>query len=385
MTKEQIRARRSELRQQLVALKAKAGGSFMNLTGDSPIAVEAQGIVDEMDVLDRREKQLDGQPDYSRVGGAPPGAGRDDRSPVKAQMRGWKSGHWSEPFTAHVKDLTPSGSVTVPSLTAGIVRIEDRPTRLLDVIPAMPLALSDQYAYLRETVRTNNAAPTAAQTLKPTSVYSVEKVEDRARTIAHLSQPISRFDLEDASLLREYVDGSLRAGVMLALDNQILNGDGVGENLTGITNTSGIGTILFATDLLTTTRKAVTALEAEEIYGGQFVLAPETWEALELTASAGAPGGYVLGGPVDRAAQRLWGRQVIVTSAQPSTVGHLVEFAGSTRLYERESVRVDWSEAPVGSVAGEAAFKTNELVFRGEGRYGWAVLRPAGVVEFPTA
>jgi HK97 family phage major capsid protein len=283
-----------------------------------------------------------------------------------------------------VKDLTPSGSVTVPSLSTGIMRIEDRPQRLKDVVPIDRIGNTDSYAYLRETVRTNAAAEVAASALKPTSTYSVVKTEGSVSTIAHLSQPISRFDLEDAALLQAYIDQSLRAGVMLRLDSQIINGDGVAPNLQGINTASGISTILFATDLLTTTRKAVTELESDEIYGGVFVLHPSQWEQLELLTSP-SPGGYVLGGPVDRAAQRLWGRSVIVTSACRTTSGYLVDFTSSTRLYERGDVRVDWSEAPVGSVAGEAAFKTNELMFRAEGRWGFALLRPAGVVKFPTA
>jgi hypothetical protein len=48
---------------------------------------------------------------------------------------GWRKGHWSDPFLRQMKDLTPSGSISVPSLTGGIVPIPDRPMRLLDAIP----------------------------------------------------------------------------------------------------------------------------------------------------------------------------------------------------------------------------------------------------------
>jgi HK97 family phage major capsid protein len=117
-------------------------------------------------------------------------------------------------------------------------------------------------------------------------------------------------------------------------------------------------------------------------------LSTSMWEGLELAAGTNQDYALNNGGgnrlPVDMAQKRLWGQPVIVTSALTGDDAYLADFAGSTRLYERETVRVDWSEAPVGSVAGESAFKTNELVFRGEGRFGFAVLRPAGVVQFDT-
>jgi HK97 family phage major capsid protein len=88
--------------------------------------------------------------------------------------------------------------------------------------------------------------------------------------------------------------------------------------------------------------------------------------------------------PVDAARQRLWGIPVVVSTAIAVGTGLLCDFAGSTVAVEREGVRIDWSEAVEGSVAGHTAYETNELVFRGEGRFDFAVTRPRGVCTMTT-
>lgn len=303
--------------------------------------------------------------------------------------RRWKSGHWGDPVVKEVgaKALL-SGSVTVPSLSGGIVPLApgDRATSLLDVVPSEILRGTDTYGYLLETARTNNAAEVAASALKPTSVYTVSLVTDKVRVIAHLSQPINRFDLEDTEILRGYIDGSLRNGVLLRLDSQILSGNGTAPSLRGLANTVGIQTQAFSSNILTTARKALTKLQINaERQTGVYVMNPTMWEGIELLQEA--DGSYLFhseGGPVDLLRQRLWGQPVVVTNALAGANAYLFDPA-DTHLWERDQVRVDWSEAPVGSVADHAAFESNEIVFRAEGRFGFAVQRPASVVQFATA
>lgn len=305
---------------------------------------------------------------------------------------------WGASFVKNVestygtKSLVPSGSVVVPSLTAGITRYADRPRSILQLVPSTRLEGTDQYSFLRETVRTNNAAVVAVGALKPTSVYSVARVDDSVTTIAHLSEPIPRQTLADADLLRAYVEGSLREGVELELEDEILNGSGSGAHLEGIATVSGTQTQAFSSTMIDTFRKAVTKLETSHIdlSGAAFVLAPADWEFVELSKSS--DGEYLVGDqtPVDRSQRRLWGVQVVTSTAVTAGGAYLVDFRGSTQLWERESVRVDWSENtydPDGISAGVGAsdFQRNMIRFRAEGRWGFAVTRPLGVVEIDTA
>jgi HK97 family phage major capsid protein len=367
----------SELRDRKERLDALKRLSDIRRLTDSEVA-EVHELADEAATLEENVPWLTRHPGFPGMSSTPKGF---PSSP------GWKSGHWGDAVVQRVKDLTPSGSVTVPSLTTGIVRIEDRPVRLLDVIPfGPPLRGTDTYAYMRETVRTHNAAPVAKGARKPVSTYNIEKVEDRARVIAHISEPIARQNLSDVPALGQFVDQALRQGIVLSLDEQVIHGDGLGENFTGFAEDPDRLTILWDTDLITTTRKSITRLEDEEIYSGVFVLNTHVWEELELTADAEA--NFYLGGPINRAARKLWSSPVVTSSVIDPARGFYVDFAGSTELRERESAQVAWFEGvfdpdKFGAGDGGTDWQANEIRARGEGRFGFAVKRPRGVVEFP--
>lgn len=278
--------------------------------------------------------------------------------------------------------ITPSGSVGVPSPLSVLAPLGDRVDTVLQLIPTEQTD-SDGYAFLRETVRTHNADTVAAEGTKPTSVYSVEKVESQVETIAHLSQPIPRSYLADAPLLAEYLDTVLREGVTLALEEQVIGGSGVSPDLEGILETSGVQTQAYSTDILTTCRKAVTLLELVSIAPTGWVFHPSDWETIELLTSAnhylmGAGQGQAL--PVDRARRRLWGVPVALSVGMTEGDAILADFRGSTHLWDREQTRVDWSENVYDTVSGKSDFERNLIRYRAEGRWGFAVTRPNGVV-----
>jgi HK97 family phage major capsid protein len=286
---------------------------------------------------------------------------------------------------AGIKSLTPSGSITVPSLSSTIVGMGDRPRTVLQAVPTEPLGGTDSFSYLRETVRTHNAAPVAVGALKPTSIYSLVRVDDTVKTIAHLSEPIARQTLADAAMLEEYIDDSLRVGCELGLESQIVSGNGTGANLLGLLETPDTLAQGWVTDLLTTTRKALTLLtQGGDIAGGEYCIHPNDWERFDLLVDLA--GDFFTGGPLDITRRILWGQPVLVSAAVPEGTGLLVDFAGSTQLFEREGVQIDWSENiyradALGSGGGASDFELNQVTFRGEGRWGFAVKRPRGVVE----
>ena len=320
----------------------------------------------------------------SRHGGTPDG-----------DVTGWAADHWGrfaeEMYGGGIgaSAITPSGTVTVPAVSDGIVSHPDRPRRILEVLAQSALRLrnTDQHRFLREITRQHNAAPVAPGAKKPTSNYAVEPVDGRVRTIAHLTPPIERQTLADAPVLMQYLDGSLSLGVILALEDQIVSGDGTGENLLGFAEDPDRLDVPFTGDLIATARKAVTKLEEGEIYSGYFLFSPAVWEAIELIRTDDEA--FLLGGaPVDRVQRRLWGKQVVVSSAVPDELGFLVDLDGSLRLVEREGVRVDWSENVYDPLFNEGAgatdFERNMLRFRAEGRWDLQIQRPRGIVEFPT-
>jgi HK97 family phage major capsid protein len=283
--------------------------------------------------------------------------------------------------------ISPSGSVAVPSFTSTVPGVGPGAAllELAQLIPTEGLTDTDGFSYLLETVRSHAADVVAAGAKKPTSIYTVERVDDRCRVIAHLSEPIPRAYLDDIRLLRQYLDGALREGVKLAIEDQLINGTGAGENMTGLLGTELIWTQAWDSDLLTTTRKAITTLELASIAPDGWCFYPSDWEAFELLQDLAGRFYNPAQVPVDRAQRRLWGLPVALSTQMPQGVAVLADFRGSTKMWEREAVRIDWSENTYDNYTQMSDFEANLIRFRAECRIGFAVLRPAGVVMVDVA
>ncbi|MCK3769468.1 phage major capsid protein [Microbacterium aerolatum] len=83
---------------------------------------------------------------------------------------------------------------------------------ILDVI-GVTRRKSGKYTYVRQTVRTNNAAVVPAGSLKPTSVFTVEEVEGSLDTIAHMSEYVGTYLLKDNQELQGFLTSELQAGI----------------------------------------------------------------------------------------------------------------------------------------------------------------------------
>ncbi|MFF4425039.1 phage major capsid protein [Streptomyces sp. NPDC001549] len=325
--------------------------------------------------------------------GLEPGAGQKDAT-MHPRVKASGGTDWADTMLKQLggaqgyKGILAGGTIAVNvPLNPDPVRIDVPVLSLRQLIPTVQNS-SGRFAYLRQTVRTNNAAVVAAGALKPTSVYTLARVDDRVRTIAHLSEPIAKQDLDDIGMLRQFIDQEMRLGLDIALEEEILEGSGSGEHMTGMANVSGSQSQAFATDILTTARKAVTKLER---YGylarAGFVMTPEDWEAFELLQDN--EGRFYYNGPagpaVNAATRRLWGVPVVVSDAATAGTAHLADFS-QMRLQVRQEGVLDWSEnvyRPDGISEGVGAsdFERNLVTFRFEGRFGLEILRPSAIVE----
>jgi HK97 family phage major capsid protein len=319
--------------------------------------------------------------------------GRAAKSDVHPRVKASGGTTWGETVVKAVagpdgyKGILASGTVAVNvPLDPEPVRMDVPVLTLRQLMPNVQNS-TGRFAYLRQNTRTNNAAVVAQGAKKPTSAYQLQRVDDRVRTIAHLSEPIAKQDLDDVGMLRQFIDQEMRLGLDLALEEEILNGDGTGEHMTGIANVSGSQSQAFVTNVLTTTRKAVTKLERYGyMAGAAFVMTPEDWEAIELLADNEAR--FYYGGPqttVDRSARRLWGAPVVVTDAATTGTAYLADWR-QMRLQVRQDGVLDWSENvydpnALGVGSGASDFERNMLRFRFEGRFGLEILRPSSIVE----
>jgi HK97 family phage major capsid protein len=171
-----------------------------------------------------------------------------------------------------------------------------------------------------------------------------------------------------------FVTDELVYSIRTALESQVLTGDGSGENFRGVLDASGIMSQSFATDALTSVRKAITVLDRQGYTPGVIVLAGGDWEAIELlTATSGATD--VRGVPVDPVARRLW---VVVNNTLGPKVG-LVIGAGSVIVDLDGRLETKWTDA-----ANDDILK-NQVRCRVETRAGVSVVQPGAVVKVATA
>lgn len=369
---------------------AKAEG--VELTPEQ--ASEVAGLLDQVKTFDgqiaERQKSADLIAAVEALGGSsttPAEAGEKSRRPLsRGYLALTGTGAKSAAREAATKMLGSQGRkgivaagevpFGVPLVNQSPLTLDRVPTSIVDVLTVVTHD-TPAWQYLRQTVRDTKAGPVAAGALKPTSLYSVDKVDGRLVTIAHLSEPLDRYTLIDNNALESHLRDEMLFGLRQAVEDQVVNGDGEDENLAGLFNTPGIVAQPFGDHLVSTTRRAITKLEATGRTPGVFVLSPADWEALELFRNGS--GAFDLAHTaIDRAAQKLHGTRVVLSSVMP---------IGKGLLLDLDAVQLDTDTHGLvienGTVGNQ--FARNQKVMLVEGRFGLSVLRPSGVVEIATA
>jgi HK97 family phage major capsid protein len=245
---------------------------------------------------------------------------------------------------------------------------------------------TDLVEYVRVTGHTNNAAPTAEATttsngVKPESGIATVRVSTPVRTIAHWI-PITKRALSDAAQIRTLIDSFLQYGLEEELEDQMISGDGTGENFTGLSATSGVQVQAYDTSLLVTLRKAKTKVRTvgRSIPTG-YVINPTDVEALDLLMNA--QGNFYFGGPMGtmvnpglagRTTAPVWNLPVIETEAVPAGTA----FVGDWRkaiLWDREQSSITMSDSHA------SFFVQNLVAILAEMRAAFGVIQPSAFVS----
>lgn len=243
---------------------------------------------------------------------------------------------------------------------------------------------SDTFEWVRQTRHSQEAAPVAEANVteytgatgqvegrKPEATIEFERVTGNVVTIAQWIAASKRA-LQDAGQLRGIVNEDLVADLMEELEYQIINGNGVGENFTGILNTTGILTQAFETDLLTTIRRARTALEVQgQSYPTALLLHPNDLETVDLLRDD--DGRFYYGGPATGGVPQIWRVRVVDCQTMPEGYGLMGDFR-KARLYDREQATITVSDSH------EDFFVRNMVAILAELRAGLAVVRPSAFV-----
>lgn len=256
-----------------------------------------------------------------------------------------------------------------------------RTRRVRDLFPTRTTTAA-VIEYFRMTGFTNNAAPVAerdggAFAAKPQSSFTFVGEQAPVRTLAHW-EAAHRNVLADEPQLRSIIDNELLYGLRLQEDEQILNGDGTGENLTGIMETNGIQTYAWSDGVAKDNkadalRRAATLSFLAYYEPTGIVLHPNDWEDIELSKDDN--GQYLVAVSVALGGEpRLWRIPVVDTPAMTEGKALVGAFGTGAQLYDREQASIRISEQHADF------FVRNAIVILAEQRLALAVKRPEAFV-----
>ncbi len=277
-------------------------------------------------------------------------------------------------ITSAITDAAGSAGAAVnQTRLPGIVTPNDRRLTVRDLITPGQMDGS-VLEYVREKGFTNNAAPVAEAAAKPQTDLQLELISTSAKVIAHTSKA-SRQILDDFSQLRTYIDGRLRFGLAFKEEQQLLNGDGTGQNLLGIIPQATAYSAAFtpsAATAIDTMRLAMLQAALAEYPATGHVMHPTDWARIELTKDAG--GQYIIGVPQGTVSPTLWGLPVVATQAITIDKFLTGAFRLGAQVFDRWAARVEIA------TENEDDFIKNLVTFLCEERLALAVYRPEAFI-----
>lgn len=279
---------------------------------------------------------------------------------------------------------TSAGAFVNPDYTGIYEPLGRYPLTLRDLVSARQ-TMSDTVEFVRQVTQVTQAAPVPeanvtdytgatgqVQGKKPEGGMTFERVTETVKTIA-VWVPATKRALSDASQLRGLIDQELREDLAEELEDQMLNGDGVGENFTGIVNTAGTLVQAYTTDILTTCRKAITNLRANgKQMPSAWLFHPNDWETIDLLKND--QGNYYWGGPMAQGQKTLWGVPVVESFHQTEGQAILANWRKAV-VWDREQATISVSDSH------EDFFIRNMVAILGEMRAAFGVIRPSAFVE----
>ena len=268
-----------------------------------------------------------------------------------------------------------AGDLVQATRLPGIVGAPERKLTIRDLLMQGRMD-GNSLEFVQETGFTNSAAPVAEGALKPQSDIKFDLKSTTAKVIAHYMKA-SRQILDDASQLQSYIDGRLRYGLAFKEEQQILNGDGTGQNLLGIVPQATayvrpVGVATTAESKLDTLRFAMLQAILAEYPASGHVLNPIDWAAIETLKDTS--GQYIIGNPQGGLNPTLWGLPVAETQAIASGKFLTGAFSMGAQIFDRWASRVEVA------TENEDDFVKNLVTILAEERLALAVYRPEAFI-----
>lgn len=278
-------------------------------------------------------------------------------------------------FYKAVTSAAASAGVTIaPQRVDGIIAPGMQRLTIRDLL-MQGATSSNAIEYVRENVFTNGAEVVAEGALKPESDITFTKETANVKTIAHWIQA-SRQVTSDSSQLQSYINNRLLHGLALKEEQQLLNGDGTGDNLIGLnkiataydTEISVIGDTFADTIAHAIFQTSLSEFEATAV-----VLNPADWHKIALMKDQ--EGRYIFGGPQAFASKTMWGLPVVATTSQAKNTFTVGAFGLASQVWDNQDATVEVSNQDRDN------FVKNMLTILCEERLAVAHYRPQAIIK----
>lgn len=330
----------------------------------------------------------------SNEGRGPVAANGDHRQPQPRSLgarfvatdeyRAWVEGGQKGQLSAEVRALIDSDTTNETDGNAGMLIPQGAPIpptprqmRLVmrDLIPATQTNLSN-INYVREyTPATDEtgASSVAEAAVKPEVVLEFSDQDAPVRKIAAWV-PATMEILSDAPTLRGYIDGRLAYMVNFREQDEIIRGNGIAPDLTGILNTTGIQTQSATNnDVPATIADAIAKVELVDGDANGIVMNPgDFWASVSERRSTTFDGEAhpASGAPIGSPAPTLWGLPVVRTRAMTTLTALVGDFANGAMIFDRAGLTIRQSDSH------DTYFVYNKVAILAEKRLALAVFRP---------
>lgn len=234
---------------------------------------------------------------------------------------------------------------------------------------------SNLIEWVRENVYTSEADVVSEGTLKPESNITYELIDVPVRTIAHWIRA-SKQVLADFKQLATLINGRLRWGLKIAEENQILHGDGTGQNIHGLVPQAtdyNVALNRSGDTMIDTIRHAILQVRLAFYPASGIVMSPTDWHNLELTKDN--ENRYMMASPTSRTPPMLWGLPVVESDGM--SVGDFLvgAFRLAATILDREDASIQVS------TEDQDNFVRNLVTILAEERLALAVTRPRAFVH----
>ena len=279
-------------------------------------------------------------------------------------------------FNAIKATFTTAGSTfTQYDRQPGMIMVEQQRLLVRDLL-AMGQTTQNTIRYPREDTYTNAATGVSEGATKPEASFDTSEADAPVRKIAVTAKVTDEL-FADFPAMRDYIDNRMRFMVLQEEERQLLNGDGIAPNLTGILNTSGIQTQAMGVDTdVDAVYKGIVKIRTVGFFEPDgMIVNPADWQDMRLRKDANNQ--YYGGGPFTGAygvngiaPDRLWGLPVVITTAIAAGTALVGAFKLGAQYFMRQGLTVETTNA------NEDDFKKNLIAIRAEERGALAVYRP---------